>query len=80
MIKETIKDMIVKLLNYVKSNTGKSLGTFIGIIVAIMILSLGFFKTLFIILCASLGYVIGDRIDEGENLKDLLLKLIYKND
>lgn len=80
MIKETIKDIISQFLNYVNSNKGKSLGTFFGIIVSIMILSLGFFKALFIILCASLGYVIGDKIDEGENLKDLFLKIFFKND
>jgi len=63
-------------VNYIKSNTGKFFGTIIGLICAIMILSLGLLKTIFIVLCASLGYIIGAKIDEGENLKSLLLKIL----
>ena len=78
MIKEILKDLLEALLKYIKSNIGKTIGTFIGIIFGIMILSLGFFKTIFIILCASLGSVLGEKIDEGENLKDILLKVFHK--
>jgi len=62
-------------MNYIKSNTGKFFGTIIGIVIAIMILTIGLLKTAFITICAILGYIIGDKIDEGENLKSLILKI-----
>ncbi len=80
MIREAIKDIIDKLLDYTKHNTGKFMGTVIGLIIAIMMLLLGFFKTIFILLCASLGYVIGSKIDEGESLKSLFLKILSLKD
>ncbi|NLY78215.1 MAG: DUF2273 domain-containing protein [Tissierellia bacterium] len=56
------------------------MGTVIGLIIATMMLLLGFFKTIFILLCASLGYVIGSKIDEGESLKSLFLKILSLKD
>ena len=80
MLNEAFRDIINKFLNYIKFNTGKFLGITIGVIVGIMVITMGFIKTVFIILCAAIGYAIGDKIDEGENLKDIMLKWFSKND
>lgn len=55
---------------------GKIIGCGGGFIAGILILLLGFFQTLFVSLCIVIGYIIGKRIDEKEDLMALLDKLL----
>lgn len=74
-----IKELIYMFVEYIRTNTGKTIGAVLGFIIAIMMLIIGFFKTIFIVLCVIIGYLIGDRIDKGKGFRDLLDKiLIYK--
>ncbi|MEG6585635.1 DUF2273 domain-containing protein [Dendrosporobacter sp. 1207_IL3150] len=69
--------MNVKLLEEIwQQHSGKIMGILIGLIVGILIISFGFFKTLFILLCAGVGYIVGKRIDEKEDIMDILDKLL----
>lgn len=74
-----IKDFFNLLVEYIKENTGKTIGVVIGFIIAISILKIGLLKTTFIVLCIFLGYLIGDRIDKGESLKTIIERIFsYK--
>lgn len=70
------KEILNTILEYIKSNVGKTIGTLTGFLVAIFILTLGFFKTFFICICTLLGYILGKKIDNGENIRDLLFNKI----
>ena len=58
------------------SHNGKIIGMIIGFIVSILIIIFGFFQTVFMALCVTLGYFIGKRIDAKEKLSDFLEKII----
>ncbi|MDR1159798.1 MAG: DUF2273 domain-containing protein [Syntrophomonadaceae bacterium] len=57
---------------------GISLGIFIGLLLGILILVFGFWKTFFVILCCFIGAVIGKSIDNRKNL-DVWVNKIFKN-
>lgn len=71
-----LKDILYGILKYIKSNIGKTIGTLIGLLAAVLILTIGFFKTLLIFICCVIGYIIGKRIDNGDDLIDTLLNRI----
>ena len=53
---------------------GKIIGCILGLIIAIIIITFGFLKALFIILCTIIGYYIGKFIDNKEDIRDILIK------
>ena len=55
---------------------GKILGCGSGFVLGILVLLLGFFQTLFVLFCVIAGYMVGKRIDEKEDLMDILDKLL----
>lgn len=55
---------------------GKILGCGLGFVLGILVLMLGFFQTVFILFCVIAGYMVGKRIDEKEDLMDILDKLL----
>lgn len=68
-----------KFLEFVKilfRNKGKTIGTLLGFIIAILVLTIGFFKTLFIVLCTWLGYYIGKKTDNQENIKEIIERIL----
>jgi len=58
------------------NHRGKLVGTILGIIIGISILLFGFFKTLFIMICGLIGLFVGKRVDEKDNLMDIVEKII----
>lgn len=58
------------------NHRGKLVGTILGIIIGISILLFGFFKTLFIIICGLVGLFVGKRVDEKDDLMDIVEKII----
>lgn len=59
-----------------QQHSGKILGCAIGFFISIFVLMLGFFQTLFVVFCILAGYVVGKKIDEKEDLTDILDKLL----
>lgn len=59
-----------------QSHSGKIIGIISGMLTGIFILVFGFFHTLFVIFCMIAGYVIGKRIDEKEDIMDILGKIL----
>jgi uncharacterized membrane protein len=59
-----------------QQHSGKILGMVIGLFVGIFILVFGFFHTIFVMICMVAGYIVGKRIDEKEDIMDILGKLL----
>jgi len=59
-----------------QSHSGKISGIVIGMLFGIFILMFGFFHTMFVMLCMIFGYIIGKRIDEKEDIMDILNKIL----
>ncbi len=57
-------------------HSGKITGMSIGLLVGIFILIFGFFNTLFVMICMMAGYIVGKRIDEKEDIMDILGRLL----
>ncbi|NLC63981.1 MAG: DUF2273 domain-containing protein [Thermoanaerobacterales bacterium] len=55
---------------------GKILGIAIGFLIGLIIIAIGFFKALFVVFCAVIGYYIGTASDNGQGIKDLLDKIL----
>lgn len=64
-----------KLIVIFENNSGKIIGSLIGLILAIFILTLGLFKTLLIVIFTGLGLFIGYKIDRGESLIEFVKDL-----
>lgn len=58
------------------NHSGKILGCAAGFLIGILIIAFGFFKTIFLLFCIVSGYLIGKRIDEKEDIMDILDKLL----
>ena len=54
---------------------GKTTGVGLGLIASILLVSFGFWKTLLIVLCIGLGYLLGKSIDDDKNIEVWLKKL-----
>ena len=59
-----------------QDHNGKIIGVLVGFVIGILILTFGFFQTLFVALCAAAGYVVGKRIDQKEDIMEILDKLL----
>jgi len=57
-------------------HSGKIIGAIAGLLIGVFILTFGFFRTLFVILCVAAGCIIGKKIDEKEDLMDILDRLL----
>lgn len=66
-----------KLLEEIwKQHRGKITGACIGFFCGVFILLFGFLHTLFVFICSIVGYVIGKRMDEKEDIMDILDRLL----
>lgn len=57
-------------------NKGKILGALIGFIFGLLLLLIGFWKTILVLICTLLGYYLGLRWDLEGDFKKLLDKLL----
>lgn len=66
-----------KFLEFYHAHRGEVNGASIGFVIASVILLIGFFRTLFIVVCIALGYYIGKRISHDKGyFKNLLDKIL----
>lgn len=73
MEKDQLKD---KLIQFLYLNRKKIFGTLLGLFVGILILLIGFFKTLLLVITTIIGYYCGLRWNLEEDLKNLIFKVI----
>jgi uncharacterized membrane protein len=57
-------------------HSGKILGVLFGFVFGILVIVFGFFNTLFVALCVIAGYIVGKRIDQKEDIMEILDKLL----
>lgn len=55
---------------------GRLLGSVFGLFIGAMFLILGFLQTIFLLICISAGFFIGNKIDKKEDLLEWLDKLL----
>ncbi|HUW64312.1 MAG TPA: DUF2273 domain-containing protein [Spirochaetia bacterium] len=51
---------------------GKVVGVVLGLLFGLLLVTWGFFKTVFVALCVVLGYLIGKRLDDHFDFRDIL--------
>ncbi|MGI5839004.1 MAG: DUF2273 domain-containing protein [bacterium] len=69
------------LREIVSSHRGKIIGIVLGLFVSILIITYGFFKAAFIILCVGLGYYLGKRLDNNkEDIAEILDRILPPDD
>jgi uncharacterized membrane protein len=67
-----------KIMIYIwQEHRGKTLGIGLGLIASLIFINYGFWRSLFVILCIVVGYIIGKRIDENKSF-DSWLKQMFK--
>lgn len=66
-------ELLAKIWQY---HSGKIIGLVTGFLVGIFILVFGFLHTIFVMICMVAGYLVGKRIDEKEDIMDILSKLL----
>ena len=71
-----IRELLTELLTKINNNKSKFFGALIGFCIGIMILTIGFFKTLFIFICTCIGYLLGSKRFKNINLRELLEKIL----
>ena len=50
-----------------------------GLVIGIMFLTMGFFRTVFLLLLISIGGFIGHQMDNNENIMDVLDRILPEN-
>ncbi len=55
---------------------GRLLGSMFGLFIGAMFLILGFLQTIFLLICISAGFFIGNKIDKKEDLLEWLDRLL----
>lgn len=64
------------LIEIFQNNKGKTIGAALGLLIAILSLTMGFFKTLFLVICVLLGYYIGKKIDNKESIIEVIERIL----
>ena len=67
-----------KFLEWLENNKGLFWGSVIGLAVAILFLTIGFWATLLIALCMGIGALLGSRPDIRERIGDWFFSLFRK--
>lgn len=62
----------------INDNPGKTLGSVMGLVVGILVFTIGFVKTLLIVLLIFVGFLIGKSRDDGVSLPEALVSLFSR--
>ena len=68
-----VKDFLAALW---QTHRGRITGAALALVIGIMFLIIGFFKTLFLLVLTAGGYMLGGKIDNKEDLLELLDKIL----
>lgn len=72
------KEMLDKLSEFYKNHKGAINGCILGLIIAIFLLTLGFFKTLLIAICVGAGVFFGTNPGVREKIKIVFISLFER--
>lgn len=65
-----------KILDILLKHHGKIIGMSIGLCFSVLTIWIGIVKTIFMSLCVYIGYFIGSKIDNKENIEEILDKIL----
>lgn len=65
-----------KLYNFYRSHKGEIIGAGIGALFGILVICFGFWKTIFVGICTFIGYYIGHKFQNKDELIDLLDRIL----
>ena len=71
---DAVKNFVIDLF---ESHRTRKIGFITGLVTGVAILFIGFFNTLFILLCGTVGLFVGSRFDSKD---DLIEKILMKLD
>ena len=75
-----IVETVSRILALFYRHRGKVLGILTGFVLSILFLTVGFWKTLFISICCTVGFIIGKKIDNREDFRDLIDRILPPRD
>ncbi len=73
-------DVMTRILEVFYQHRGKTLGLLSGFLISILLLTVGFLKTFFIVGCCLIGFFIGRKIDNHEDFRDLIDRILPPHD
>lgn len=69
-----------KFFDWYNANKGLFWGIIIGLAIAVLFLTIGFWRTLLIVVCVGIGAFLGSRPDIRESISDLFTGLFKKDE
>lgn len=72
--------MMGPLLELFYQHKGRVIGSLIGLFFALLIVTLGFFKTIFIFVCIAVGFFLGNRYDLNQGFGELIERFVSSED
>ncbi|HJV44451.1 MAG TPA: DUF2273 domain-containing protein [Bacillota bacterium] len=60
----------------ITENPGKTIGVFAGLVLGLLYIFFGFFNTLVIVVFVTVGFYMGSKFDNRENLLDFLDRIL----
>ncbi len=73
-------EVLTRLVGLFEHHRGKILGLLAGFLISILLLTVGFLKTFFIVGCSFVGYIIGKKIDNHEDFRDIIDRILPPHD
>ena len=73
-----LNDVTGFLSSAFETHRGRKIGFIIGFLFGFSILFLGFFKTMFLLICGTLGLCIGAKLDDHDELVDHTISFLDK--
>jgi uncharacterized membrane protein len=70
--------MLPQLKEFLRKYSGRLLGASVGLTAAVLFLTIGFFRTLLILICVGIGYFIGLFRDSKEEFLEFVERILPK--
>jgi len=63
-------------MEWITLHRGKIIGAAAGMAIGISVILFGVLKTLFVVICVALGYLVGKQLDDRVDIRDKILRLL----
>lgn len=73
-----MKEFLSRLGETIKPYRGRLFGLTAGLIVAVLFLTIGFFKTFLIIICVAVGFIVGFFFDDKADLGNMVDRIMSR--